>query len=160
MRFSFVVVLALLVIGSACLLPIGKVLEMVYYPGHNGLQFGTIIEISIPRLDFIRFSFPGIESVFILWIFVASLQALNLLAFSRRKISPIIAWLVFLSALIAQLYIPLLVLDPALPVLFLASRTCEPNIICSFPAALGLVTISFGYLLKDSGNQWPRVGYG
>ncbi|KXH77327.1 MAG: hypothetical protein AM326_05165 [Candidatus Thorarchaeota archaeon SMTZ-45] len=160
MRFSFVLILASLTIVSALLLPMGTVVEVVAYFGHSGVYFSGLIDLSIFGLNSLCRSFPGIEFVFILWIFVASLQALNLLALSRGKVPLIVAWLVFLSTLIAQLYIPSLVLDLALPVPLLTSRTCEPNIICSWLAALCLVAISFGYILKDSSNQWLRVGYG
>ncbi len=160
MRFSFAVILALLTIALALLLPMGTILEIVAYFGHSGVYFSGFIDLSIFGLNSIFRSFPGIEFVFILWIFVASLQALNLLTLSREKISPIAAWLVFLSTLIAQLYIPSLVLDLASPEPLVVSQVCEPNVVCSIPAGLGLAIISFGYLFKDSNDRWTRIGYG
>ena len=159
MRVSRAIILALLTIVTAILLPMGRVVEVVYY--HiGGPYFMGIVELSILRLNFLRFSFPGISSVFILWIFVAFIQALNLLTSSGGKFSPIISWSVFLSALIAQIYIPSLVLDFALPKLFLVSRVCEPNVLCSLPAALGLVLVSLGNWQKGRSKQWTRIGYG
>ena len=160
MRFSFSVILALLAIVLALLLPMGTVVVVTAYFGHSGVYFMGLIDLSIFRLNSISLSFPGIESVFILWLFVALLQALNLLIFSRGKISPIIAWLVFVSSLIAQLYIPSLVLDLARPDPIVVSQVCEPNAACSLPAALGLVIISFEYFLKDRSDRWTRIGYG
>jgi hypothetical protein len=159
MRVSRTIILALLTIATAILLPMGRVVEVVYY--HiGGPYFMGIVELSLFRLDFLSFSFPGISSVFILWIFVAFIQALNLLTSSGGKFSPIISWSVFLSALIAQMYISSLVLDLALPKLFLVSRVCEPNILCSLPVALGLVLISFGHWQKGHGKQLERMVYG
>ena len=160
MRFSFVIILALLTIMSAILQPMGTVEEVVAYFGHSGVYFSGLIDLSISELNFISGKFPGIEFVFILWIFVALLQALNLLMLSREKISPIIAWLVFLSSLIAHLHIPSLVLGLNHPHPLVVSQVCEPNVNCSFPVGLGLVIITFGYLLKDSSNQWTRIGHG
>jgi len=158
MRFSRAIILALLTIATAILLPMGRVVEVWYY--HASVYFQGIVELSILRLDFLSFSFPGISSVFILWIFIAFIQALNLLTSSGGKFSPIISWSVFLSALIAQMYIPSLVLDSARPNPFIVSQVCEPNVLCSLPVALGLVLISFGHWQKGHGKQWERIGYG
>ncbi len=160
MRFSFVIILALLTIVSALLLPMGTIVEVVAYFGHSGVYFSGLIDLSIFGLNSLCRSFPGIEFIFILWIFVASLQALNLFALSRRKIPLIVAWLVFLSSLIAQLHIPSLSLDLFLPRPDLVSLVCEPNVTCLLPTGLGLAVISFGYLFKDSSNRWTRIGYG
>jgi hypothetical protein len=75
-------------------------------------------------------------------------------------LSPIVSWLVFLPALVAQLFLPLLVLDLTSPNPYLVSQVCEPNVLCSLPVALGLVSISLGHWLKGRGNQWERIGYG
>lgn len=160
MRVSSAILLASLTVVLAILLPMGTVVEVVSYQGHSGVYFQGTIDLSISQLDFISFRFSGIISVFILWIFVAIIQVLNLLIASRGVLSPIISWLVFLPALIAQIYIPSLVLDLASPNPIIVSLVCEPNVLCSLPAALGLVSISFGHWLKGSGNQWTRIGYG
>ena len=160
MRVSIAIILALLTVASAIFLSMGTVVEVVQYTGHSGVYFQGTIDLSLSQLDFVSLRFPGIESVFILWIFVALIQALNLLLASRIVLSPIISWLVFLLALIAQIFIPSLVLNLANLNPIIVSQVCEPNVLCSLPAALGLVSISFGHWLKGSGNQWTRIGYG
>ena len=139
MRASRAILLALLTVALATLLPMGTVVEVVLYLGHSGVTFMGTTDLSISRLDILSFSYPGIVSVFILWLFVALIQALNLLMSSRGILSITISWLVFLSALIAQLYIPSLVLDLALPNPILVSHIAEPNVLCSIPVALGLI---------------------
>ena len=160
MRVLRAIILALLTIVSAILLPMGRVVEVWWYHISGPPYFMDIIDLSISRLNSLIFSYPGIVSIFLLWIFVASIQALNLLISSRGMLSPIISWMVFLPALIAQIYLPSLTLDLARPNLFVMSRVCEPNVLCSLPAALGLALISFEHWQKGRGTQRTRIGYG
>jgi hypothetical protein len=102
--------------------------------------------------------YPGIAFVFILWIIVSLIQTTNLLIFSRGLFSPIIAWFVFLPALIAQLYIPSLVPNLFLQISAMVSQVSQPNIICSLPAALGLVLVSLRNRQKKREKQLVRIG--
>jgi hypothetical protein len=158
MRDSFAMILTLLTIVSAILLPMGRVVEVVRYHSSGPPYFMGFIDLSISRLDILGTSYPGIEFVFILWILVALIQTLNLLLASRGMLSAIISWLVFLPSLVAQIYIPSLVLDLALPNPFLVSQVSEPNVLCSIPAALGLVLISLRNRQKSRDKQWTRIG--
>ncbi|MFW9868653.1 MAG: hypothetical protein ACFFEL_03415 [Candidatus Thorarchaeota archaeon] len=158
MRVSRAIFLALLTVALAILLPMGTVVEVMFY--HEGVNFMGTTDLIIYQLDFLSFSYPGIVFVFILWIFIAIIQALNLLLFSREMLSQLISWLVFLPLLIAQIYLPSLVLDLAIPNPILVSHVAEPNVLCSLPAALGLSLITLGNWQKGSSNQWTRIGYG
>ncbi len=167
MRVSSTILLILLTIALAILLPIGTVVQTLgsYDPHHGGQSYVTrTFDLSISRLDFLNILYPGISSVFILWILVALIQVLNLLMFSRGMLSPIISWLVFLPALIAQIYLPSLVLDLAFditsPSVYLVSQGTQPNVISSLPIALGLVIVSLRNRQKGSGKQRMRIGYG
>lgn len=162
-RVSSITLLILLTIALAILLPIGTVVQVEsFLCGTCGaeLQFMRTIELSMFQLNVLSSSFPGIVSVFILWILVASIHVLNLLFSSRGMVSPIISWFVFLPALVAQIYIPSLSLNLALPYPELVSQVSEPNVISSLPIILGLVSVSLRNRQKSNDKQWTRTGYG
>jgi hypothetical protein len=163
MRVSSPILLALLSLIMAIMLPIGiiKITRFWICGTGGGLYSYTYsIDLSISQFDSLNLSYPGIRSVFILWIFIALIQVLNILISSRELFHPLLSWLVFVPALIAQIYLPSLVVYLSVPIPSLMSQVSQANIVSCLPAALGLIIISFRYWLKDRGNQWPRVGYG
>jgi len=161
MRVSSPILLALLSLILAILLPIGTIKITRYWicGTCGGLFYYTYsIDMSISQLDSLNLSYPGIASIFTVWIFVALIHVLNILISSRGLIHPLISWFVFVPALISQIYLPALVPYLSVPIPSLVSQVSQANVVCSLPVALGLILVSIRNRQKDGRKQLVRIG--